>query len=175
MSGWPGVLLFLPILSIRYGIVWAVGREAAARTTYFPPLRGREAWALPLYQVTLLAMIGLLLFERIQGFHPLLPWGAGLYGLGLAVYALSTWSFARPKGGRLRTDGAYRFSRNPMTIGFFLSFLGIVLLVRSLLLLLILVAHQISVHVLIRSEERWCEETFGTDYRAYSDRVRRYL
>ena len=58
---------------------------------------------------------------------------------------------------------------------YFLLFLGFALLTRSLPLLLCLAVFQLTAHVLIRAEERWCLRTFGAAYARYMGRVRRYL
>jgi protein-S-isoprenylcysteine O-methyltransferase Ste14 len=49
------------------------------------------------------------------------------------------------------------------------------LLVGSWIYLAILLVFQVSVHYVILSEERWCINQFGEDYRRYMRRVRRYL
>ena len=72
-------------------------------------------------------------------------------------------------------SGVYRLSRNPMYAAYFLLFLGCALLTRSLPLLLCLAVFQLTAHVLIRAEERWCLRTFGAAYARYMGRVRRYL
>ena len=76
----------------------------------------------------------------------------------------------------LVVTGPYRFSRNPMYVGFTLFYLGISVWVNSLwpLLLLPLVLVVMSRGVIAR-EERYLERRFGDDYRAYRARVRRWL
>jgi protein-S-isoprenylcysteine O-methyltransferase Ste14 len=56
-----------------------------------------------------------------------------------------------------------------------LFFLGITLIIEFWLYLVILLVFQISVHYLILSEERWCMETFGEEYKNYIQHVRRYI
>jgi len=72
--------------------------------------------------------------------------------------------------------GPYRFSRNPMYVGFTLCYLGIAVWRNSLwpLIALPVVLGVMQVGV-IRREERYLEGLFGDEYRAYCARVRRWL
>lgn len=106
----------------------------------------------------------------------------GVLGLGL----LFTAAFRFIKAGTnipthlpstaLVTDGLYRYSRNPIYLGLTLVYLGLVAGLASLgalvLLLPLLAAMQVGV---IHREERYLERKFGDDYRAYKQRVRRWL
>lgn len=76
----------------------------------------------------------------------------------------------------LVTTGPYRFSRNPMYLGFTLLYLGIGLLANSVwpLLLLPLVIVVMYFGVIVR-EEAYLERLFGDAYRSYRQRVRRWL
>jgi protein-S-isoprenylcysteine O-methyltransferase Ste14 len=76
----------------------------------------------------------------------------------------------------LVTDGLYRYSRNPIYLGVTLGYLGFVALLASLGALLVLPAVILIMEVgVIRREERYLERKFGTAYRDYRARVRRWL
>lgn len=76
----------------------------------------------------------------------------------------------------LVTTGPYRFSRNPMYVGFTLLYLGIGFLANSVwpLLLLPLVLVVMHFGVIVR-EEAYLERLFGEEYRSYRRRVRRWI
>lgn len=139
----------------------------------------------------LLYLLGLLLGLILQRWRPvpLLPgtWAALLgpvvFCLGLvALPALLAFRRARtrPEPWRpttaLVTTGPYRFTRNPMYLGFTAMYLGIAIwrnaLWPLLLLPLILVVMQVGV---IHREEAYLERLFGAEYRAYRQRVRRWI
>lgn len=106
------------------------------------------------------------------------PWfyaGAALYCAGTALLAVSVANFAAPAQNGMRQKGLYRLSRNPMYVAYFLYFLGCALLTCSPLLLVLVLAFQISAHWIIQAEERWCAQQFGSVYLEYMKRVRRYL
>ncbi|WP_339707317.1 isoprenylcysteine carboxylmethyltransferase family protein [uncultured Sphingosinicella sp.] len=103
-------------------------------------------------------------------------------GLGLIFAALLRFRRAgtNPEPWRQTTafvaSGVYRWTRNPMYLGMALIFAGLALIFDSLatLLLLPFVVILIDRQVIAR-EERYLEAKFGDDYRAYKDKVRRWL
>jgi protein-S-isoprenylcysteine O-methyltransferase Ste14 len=81
----------------------------------------------------------------------------------------------RPTTAVVRT-GPYRFSRNPIYLGFSLLQLGIAGMVNSLWLLVTLVpAVALMSLVVIPREERYLEARFPGEYRPYKAAVRRWL
>lgn len=110
--------------------------------------------------------------------------GSVLLGLGAVVIVWAVWSFSAAgtplyperSEAKLVTRGPYRFSRNPIYLGFTLLYLGVAVyrdaLWPVLFLPVVLWLLQLSV---IRHEERQLEEVLGEEYRAYRDRVRRWL
>lgn len=62
-----------------------------------------------------------------------------------------------------------------MYLAYFICFIGMAFLTRSLVLFGIVLFFQIFAHWIILSEERWCIETFGTAYQEYMKKVRRYI
>ena len=101
--------------------------------------------------------------------------GLAIYLLGLTLCAISMRDFARPDANGMNTKGLYRYSRNPMYVAYFVCFLGMALLTKSLTFFIILIIFQLSGHWIIRSEERWCLTQFDQAYRDYMSKVRRYL
>ncbi|RUM94186.1 MAG: isoprenylcysteine carboxylmethyltransferase family protein [Thiothrix sp.] len=76
----------------------------------------------------------------------------------------------------LVTDGAYRYSRNPMYLGLLILLCGWSTYLGSIspLLLLPLFIFVIN-NMQIRCEERILEKKFSTAYRAYKQSVRRWI
>ncbi len=62
-----------------------------------------------------------------------------------------------------------------MYVAYFIYFLGCVFLTQSIILLTLLMVFQISAHWIILSEERWCINKFGGEYKKYMNEVRRYI
>jgi protein-S-isoprenylcysteine O-methyltransferase Ste14 len=75
----------------------------------------------------------------------------------------------------LKHSGIYRFSRNPMYVGF--NLLTIAAMVYSLhpVILAIGIYSIFVYHLIIRGEERFLQARFGDAYRAYCAKVRRYI
>jgi len=77
---------------------------------------------------------------------------------------------------RIVSNGIYRFSRNPMYVGFSLWTFGIAFLVNSAWMLL---AAPIGIFLtdrfVIAKEERYLERKFGEEYLSYKRNVRRWI
>ena len=75
----------------------------------------------------------------------------------------------------LRTKGVYRFSRNPMYVGFFLMMAGALLYTSNpfvgALSLFAMVVH----HVIVLREELFLAGRFGLEWKQYVSSVRRYV
>ena len=110
--------------------------------------------------------------------------GLPLLGAGLLLF-LSALRSIRRAGTEVRTskpttrlvvEGPYRFTRNPIYLGFTLVYGGITALTHSLpsalLLPFVLVVMRRGV---IEREERYLERIFGEEYLRYKARVRRWI
>jgi protein-S-isoprenylcysteine O-methyltransferase Ste14 len=168
-------LTVIPMIIIRYGLLGSIPKEALKRADFFAPLIGREKIAFWIYQITNTLMLLYLLFLKITPDSDWFYMELIIYILGVILYAVSMKNFAKPNENGLNLNGLYQLSRNPMYIAYFIYFLGCVLLTRSWLLLVLLIVFQISVHVIILSEERWCINELGVSYIKYMDKVRRYI
>lgn len=138
-----------------------------------------------IYALPLLAGVGL------QHFWPraVIPAGwAGIVGPMVTALGLvglpAVLAFRRlgtpPEPWRPSTalvlTGPYRFTRNPMYLGFTLIYLGISLWVNSLWPLLFLpLVLVVMVRGVIVREEAYLERRFGDTYRTYRATVRRWL
>jgi len=73
-------------------------------------------------------------------------------------------------------DGVFRWTRNPMYLGFVVILLGISVLLRSLSPYIVVVAFIVLINlVFIRVEERMLEEKFGDEWNRYRSRVRKWI
>lgn len=76
----------------------------------------------------------------------------------------------------LLTDGAFRFTRNPMYLGFVLILIGIALLLRTLTPWLVIpIFVVLTDRIFIRVEEQMLAAKFGPAWRDYKTKVRRCL
>jgi len=76
----------------------------------------------------------------------------------------------------LVTDGAFRYSRNPLYLSLVTIYFALALLVNSLWMVLLGVALFYTLErQVIEPEERYLTDKFGDAYRDYTARVRRWL
>jgi protein-S-isoprenylcysteine O-methyltransferase Ste14 len=102
-------------------------------------------------------------------------------GLGLAVVAERTFRRIGTNVApwkptlRLAADGPYAHTRNPMYIGLALFVAGLGVALASVWVLAMLVPAAFVLHYgVVKREERYLEQKFGEDYRAFKAEVPRY-
>lgn len=112
------------------------------------------------------------------------PAGVVLVVLGLIIVALASVSFKRAHThiepwkptSTIIDSGIFGHSRNPIYLAFCVITAGAGLVLNSLWVTLSVVPSIIAVyHIAISKEEQYLEAKFGDDYRAYKNRVRRWL
>jgi len=119
------------------------------------------------------------------GFSKPLEWTGYILvfaGLGFAVSAVSQFGKMRttldPHGSvsAIVTSGPYRFSRNPIYLGFVFTLIGLPLALENywgaVLSPLLMVS---MVQLVIKHEEAYLENKFKDVYTSYKSRVRRWL
>ena len=79
------------------------------------------------------------------------------------------------KPGDLVSTGAFRISRNPLYLAFFMIFLGVFLVFPSWIFFIYLVAGVWLVDRQVCLEENSLRKTYGKEYDDYCDKVRRYI
>jgi protein-S-isoprenylcysteine O-methyltransferase Ste14 len=107
-----------------------------------------------------------------------------LIGFGLALELWAIGAFRRrctavqpwKPSTALVAEGPYRFSRNPIYLGFAVTYLGLALALNSWLALALLVPCLLVVdRGVIAREERYLSAKFGASYDTYRGRVRRWI
>lgn len=168
-------ILLIPLILIRYGLPYFLDKKALVRAAHYPPFDNDKKIFLSLYQLATIALLIIPFFLKVQPVSTITYAGYGIYTLGILILIFSTINFAKPNSHNLNTNGVYRFSRNPMYVGYFVYFLGCTLITHSILMFVVLVIFQVSCHWLILAEENWCLNHFGDEYKNYMKKVRRYL
>jgi len=108
--------------------------------------------------------------------------GALLLLSGLVLYALALRAFGaswrlgidRERPGPLVTTGVFAYTRNPIYVSLELLLIGAFLVQGRLIFLLLALANVVLFHALIRREERFLVDSYGSEYREYRARVGRY-
>jgi len=122
---------------------------------------------------------------KIQGATslPFLRYFACLvFGVGLIIVIISLFNLGSSTRLGLPSEntifkfkGIYRFSRNPMYLGFNLFTLSAIIFALNIVILLLGVYSMIIYHFIIIGEERFLESRFGNEYLEYKKKTRRYI
>ena len=104
-------------------------------------------------------------------------WAVGFMLLFAGRFALgNSFRIGHPKEStRLRVDGLFRVSRNPMYLGVYSTLLASVLCTLNPVLLLFAAFIVVVHHRIVLAEETHLRNAFGQDYGEYCRRVKRYL
>jgi protein-S-isoprenylcysteine O-methyltransferase Ste14 len=131
---------------------------------WLPPyLDGRDIWTL---DQPIIPYVGLTLFV-LGGVLRLAP----VFALGRRFSGL----VAIQQGHLVKTDGLYRFVRNPSYAGLLVNCTGLVLIFRCWLGLFLVVGILAILLARIRAEEALLAATFGEEYDAYRRRTWRLV
>ena len=101
--------------------------------------------------------------------------GALLTTIAMIQLGKSARVFIPNKDTNLITSGVYKFCRNPVYFGTYLSFIGTLFLVSSLLYLIGFCSFLIGMHIRILQEEKFLTTRFGINYETYKNSIGRYL
>ncbi len=74
-----------------------------------------------------------------------------------------------------KKNGLYQFSRNPIYLGLIFITLASIIYTINPLVLVLGIYGVFSQHLIILSEEKFLRKRFGSEYAAYSKKVRRYI
>ncbi len=157
----PPPLIYLGFLLLGWGLATIGARPGAGEAGY--------AW--------LAAGLGLELEVRRGVALTLIIGGLLLDGMAAGLFrrrgtAVEPWKPSTV----LINEGPYRFSRNPIYVGFAITYAGLAIAMDSALaLFLLLPCLAIVDQFVIPREERYLAAQFGADYQAYCQKVRRWL
>lgn len=139
-----------------------------------------------LFLILILALIPLRLYHPetlMMRTDAAMPWDVPLaLGFATLVWAFSHFkrkgaeihTFRQPRG--LVTDGPFRYTRNPMYLGFFLLLLGAAFYVNTWCALLAPLAFLLTAMFwYVPHEERRMRATFGAAYDDYAWMTRRWI
>ncbi len=101
--------------------------------------------------------------------------GLSIYILGLIVCTIAIANVAATPLGEPFTKGVYRYSRNPLSVGMILIFLGVGIASASWLYLLLSAIITVITHFMVVIEEQSCLNKFGNAYREYMDKIPRWI
>jgi protein-S-isoprenylcysteine O-methyltransferase Ste14 len=101
--------------------------------------------------------------------------GVIIYVLGLIISVVTIVNIAATPPGEPFTKGMYRYSRNALSLGSLLVFIGVGVAAASWLYLLLSICILVITHFMIAIEEEVCLNKFGDAYRDYMNRTPRWL
>jgi protein-S-isoprenylcysteine O-methyltransferase Ste14 len=124
-----------------------------------------DQWLLPL-------KIGNSFLFKLLG---LIAIAAGSFISFWAVIELHAFIGTNPTRNRLKTNGIYSGSRNPITLGNSIIYIGFVFTVPTWVMIVGFIIYCFHIDHKIKMEEKNLESKFGSTFRDYKKKVGRYL
>lgn len=101
--------------------------------------------------------------------------GLFIYFLGLVIITIAMVNIASTPLGKLFEKGAYRYSRNPESLGMIMVFIGIGIASASWFYLLLSAILVVLTYFTVAAEERFLIGQYSDAYRDYMNRTPRWL
>jgi protein-S-isoprenylcysteine O-methyltransferase Ste14 len=175
------LLLIAGLIFILFSIfsLWFLRREYR--------LRGKLTWFGSIVHVAMYAIHGMFSSLLVWGPSTVPALGTGgrvgialmIIGFGITFYAMDLLrTFSRWVGNDtpgLKTNGLYRFSRNPQFIGYGIFILGFILAWWTPSGLIALVTYAMLAYSVARMEEEHLTRVYGQPYLNYCVRVPRFI
>ena len=139
------------------------------------PLSDNEKNLLNIYSFLFFAIIAYSIFLPLKLGTVWFYVGLITYVVGVIIETIAMMNFFTTAVDKPVTKGVYRFSRNPMYFGIFLIFLGTSIACVSWVFLLLTAVFIILSHIVVVSEERFCLQKYGNEYREYLNRIPRWI
>ena len=144
---------------------------------------------LPPVLPALFTIIAAIVHATIWPFEPLTePWhlisGGIIIAIAIIIFVTSIVAFRRRGESfnvgiptrKLVTNGMYAFSRNPAYLAMLMAIFGLGCAANSLAIMLAIIPSFVVFNwYTIPREERYLRRMIGSEYEAYSERVRRWL
>ena len=160
-------------------VVWPIKSEASTREM----IKRSQGWKKAYYPIALVLNLGLFLYpllmavwrvrfsQNVEIVDALL---LGLVLIGRLVTLTGSATLRRSVTG-LRRTGIFRYTRNPISLGTHLTFLGLVVLYGHWWIGVLFVFMIIDIHYKILHEEKVLAGAHGNDYISYCQQTPRYL
>ncbi len=173
---------FSTSLAVIFSLIWSI--LVPAKRLWPPQQSTRKhriwVWLLTVIVFTSAFLLGALDWNSLE-FPSLIRWGFGLPLILLGNWF--AWQEALRLGmettsgavGKLRTEGLYKYSRNPQYVADMGILIGWMLLSASLMTLSVLLVGIAALALAPFTEEPWLRHHYGEAYIHYCKNVRRFL
>lgn len=101
--------------------------------------------------------------------------GIVLWIIGIIIVSSVFISWVKTSSGKPVTTGAYKYSRNPMYISFFFTYIGVGIVSVSWVFLMLTFVYIFITIIFVEYEEKTCIEKYGDAYRIYMKDTPRWI
>jgi protein-S-isoprenylcysteine O-methyltransferase Ste14 len=170
---WNAWIFIIPLIIYWFGGIKLLFSKRMAES---PPLKRRKDRIIS--QILVFAMFFSFLYSIFMPIELGTIWfyiGLFTYLVGMALITLAMLDFATTPIDIPVTKGVYRYSRNPMFIGYFLVYAGIAIACVSWIYILLTILFILIVNHLSPLEEAITLEHYGKSYEEYIKRTPKWI
>jgi len=170
---WNAWIFIIPLI-----VYWFAGIKFlfSKRMPESPPLEGKKDKLVS--QILVVTMFGSFFYSVFVPLKLVTIWfyiGLLVYLAGIVLINITMINFATTQINKPVTKGVYRYSRNPMFIGFFFIYFGIAIACISWVYLVITVLFIFLVNYLSPFEEAITLGHYGKSYKEYIERTPKWI
>ena len=174
--GWLNGWVLLVVLYSIFGLLLLVfPKEVVGRLYERSGWSRRQRGLVLMGKLMALVLFPLIIFTPLKIGSPVFVLGTAIFALGLVGFVVALFNFRNTPLDRPVTKGLYGISRHPQQFMVLVAGVGISIAIGSWLALLMLLLGLVFTHLKILAEEASCLRQYGDSYRAYMERVPRYL
>ena len=170
---WNAWIFIIPLIFYWFG---GIKFLFSKRISESPPLKKRKDRVIS--QILVFAMFFSFFYSIFVPLKLETIWffiGLIVYLCGMILINITMINFATTPIDKPVTKGVYRYSRNPMFIGFFLVYGGIAITCTSLLYMLLTILFILIVNYLSSIEEAITLSHYGKPYKDYMERTPKWI
>lgn len=179
------MLMYLPLFAAATLMALLCADLLLPRFTFWPPPT-KNSWQnrafISLFRVMVYGLVILtaLHIATSDTWSPDWPFVMGVmlviigFGLGFAATFGLGWRNAFGAKEGLRTDGLFRYSRNPIYVATWIGLSGWALITPDPIIIIVLALWAVGYLLAIFLEERWLTSQYGAAYQVYCQKVPRF-
>ncbi len=101
--------------------------------------------------------------------------GLALAWIGRVISVLGAYTLHKSNLKFLVTDSVFKWSRNPISLGLFITFFGLLLVIPHFLMIIGYIVFVANINYKISIEEKFLQQKFGDNYHDYIRSTPKYL
>lgn len=176
--GWKGAWWFTALFGlVNLYFLLRYPRQKTKRLFKLPPFESRLEKVTSIISM-ILFMRGMMIYTILLSIDLYSVWfyvGSIVYLAGLTFYLSAMVVYTKSPGEKPVISGAYRITRHPMQNFSLIMWLGVGIATTNWIILVLCCLQPVLANWFLKSQERYCIEIYGQQYKDYLQKTSRYF